>query len=149
MADCQCARHKLSPSIPNNSKEETKSLHRIRSRINIARKRAQRTPLGLQRYRAHPPPPHAISELVQSWQGHANVPAAGARPEYLCRCRGARPDDRVEILWARLFGPEELLPTQHEFRLRGGQVREWVEGVGLQPEVTEQRKRTKSGEWTS
>ena len=52
-------------------------------------------------------------------------------PEELGRRRGARPGDRVEVLWARLLDPEEVLATEDELLLRIGEVRDGIEDVGL------------------
>jgi hypothetical protein len=114
---------------PTISKCPNNSLFSLSHSV-IARKRAQRTPLGLQRNGAHAPPPEPISELVQPRQRRANV-AAGAGPEYLGGRRGARPHDRVEVLWAGLFGPEEVLSAEHELCFCGAQVRQGVESVCL------------------
>jgi hypothetical protein len=68
---------------------------------------------------------------VQPRQRRPDVALRARRPEHLCGRRRARPDDRVEVLRARLLRPEELLAAEDELRLGGGQVCERVEGVGL------------------
>lgn len=99
-------------------------------RRQVTRERAHRAPLGLQRDGLHAAVPKAVPKLVQARQRGADV-AARAAPEHLCGGGGARPHDRVEVLRTGLLGPEQLLPAEHERRLRRGQVRERVEGVGL------------------
>jgi hypothetical protein len=99
-------------------------------RRQVTRERAQRTPLGLQRYGMHAALPETVPELVQARQRSAEVTASAA-PEHLSGRGGARPHYRIKVLRAGLLSPEQLLPAEHEGRLRGCQVREWVECVGL------------------
>ena len=94
--------------------------------------RAQRTPERLQRDAAHAALAQTEADIVQAREGGGNVPA-GPAPEDLRRRRRAGPDDRVEVLRARLLCPEALLSAKHEVVLVGGQVREWVERVCVLP----------------
>ena len=67
---------------------------------------------------------------MQAWQRSTDI-TTRAGPEHLSGRSCAWPRDRVEVLRARLLGPEQVLSAEHEGCLRGGEVREWVEGVCL------------------
>ena len=113
------------------------------SRIQIAFKRTQRAPLGLQRNGAHAASSKPISKLVQPRQRRANIPAVhttitapainidGSGPEHLGGRGGAGPYDRIEVLWSRLLGPQEMLSAENELGLCGAQVFYGVECVCL------------------
>lgn len=96
--------------------------------------RAQRAPERLERDAAHAALAQAEAHIVQAREGGGDVPARAA-PEDLRRRRSARPDNRVEVLRARLLCPEALLSAEHEVVLVGGQVREWVERVCVLPRL--------------
>ena len=69
---------------------------------------------------------------MQPRQGGRDV-ATRAAPEELSRRRRARPDDGVQVLRARLLGPEEVLAAEDERGLCVREVRGGVEGVRLLP----------------
>lgn len=96
--------------------------------------RAQRAPEGLERDAAHAALAQAETDIVQAREGRGDVPA-GPAPEDLCGRRRAGPDNRVEVLRARLLGPEVLLSAEHEAVLVARQVRKGVERVGMLPRL--------------
>ena len=67
---------------------------------------------------------------MQAWQRSTDI-TTRACPEHLSGRSCAWPRDWVEVLRAGLLGPEQVLSAEHEGCLRGGEVRERVEGVCL------------------
>ena len=100
----------------------------------VALVRAQRTPERLEGDATHTALAQAETDVVQARESRRDVPARPA-PEDLRRGRCARPDDRVEVLRARLLGPQVVLPAEDQVVLVGRQVREWVERVGVLPRL--------------
>ena len=107
-------------------KREKTSAHACSCR-EVASTRAESTPLRLERNRVDAALAHAVRDVVQTWERSADV-APRPSPEELCGRRGARPDDRVEVLRARLLRPQKLLScassqTPASCRRRGGTYR--------------------------
>lgn len=96
--------------------------------------RAQRAPERLERDAAHAALAQPEADVVQAGERGGHVPA-GPAPEDLRGGRRARPDDRVQVLRARLLRPEVVLPAEDEVVLVGRQVRERVERVGVLPRL--------------
>lgn len=87
---------------------------RPHSRIKVTRPRPQSAPERLQRDRGDAPLLHAECKLVQPRKcacchvARCPVRQGCARPEDFRGRRRARPHDRVEVRWGRLFCPQQV-----------------------------------------
>ena len=90
------------------------------SRVQVALARPQGTPHRLQLDGLHASLPQPEREVVQARESRGDV-ATRPGPEDFGGRSGARPDDRVEVLRARLLRPEGLLACRGQ---RGRDARE-------------------------